>query len=565
MGTSNDWQAGLTPDQAESSRHVRAVTHRRGVRTLQSRQRSLPVLFVTMLLTIVAIVAAAYFGARASALNTAQERLGQDAQIASEMVAERGQYASLQGDKLVVGVGNATYTLTNDTYVVDHIQDVTGDQAIIYRLDGTRLLSVASTFSAPGSAGNGTTNTSARQVGDVLTGPARDAILGHCPPSATGSACRGRFSGVMTLRGQSMMAAFVPLLDINGKLVGAVGVARPLDAVLQPPTQLVIVLAFVGLLVTLISLGIGTWILGVRGDQAIAELGQRLEAMARSATEVRQLVQLQSGRLQRQERAVRQVSELARELDPLVGTMEREQVSLRQSATDIWAEMSQPGVAPNPATALQLARASAVAAARVGATGEEVRARSRHLLGLLNQVIAEGHALTEEGQEAAQHAGELLATIEGVERTLGDHTTERRHELPSLPFMRRGAARRPETPRQGVAPAKPTGAPTVDQRTDSSQYAAASSSGRNRAPRGQAGQHRLSPGQQRKSAIHPLYESDQRSGIHPKPGNSPQQPPNGGQRNGGHPGPGRPPQARPPKADDSQPGRNSSDSRWLND
>src|SRR5262245_11464736 len=130
MGTSSNWQANQAPNRAGFSGQVRITPHgsstapgRRGTRGLQSRQRSLPVLFLTMLLTVVAIVGVAYFGARVSALNTAQERLGQEAQIASEIVAERGQYASLQGDTLVVGVGNATYTLSNDTYVVDHIRD----------------------------------------------------------------------------------------------------------------------------------------------------------------------------------------------------------------------------------------------------------------------------------------------------------------------------------------------------------------------------------------------------------------------------------------------------------
>jgi hypothetical protein len=517
-----------------------------------------------MLLTIVAIVGAAYVGMRISTLNAAQDRLGQDAQIAGEMVAERGQYASLQGDKLVVGVGNATYTLSNDTYVVDHIQAVTGDQAIIYRLDGTSLISVASTFPLAGADGH--TDTPARQIGDPLTGPARDAVLGHCGTGATGSACHGRYSGDLTLHGQSMMAGFMPLLDINGKLVGAVGVMRPLDAVLQTPMQLVILLAFVSLLVALISLGIGTWLLSMRGDRAIADLGERLEAMAGSASEMQQLVQLQAGRLRRQEHAVRQVSELARELDPLVGAMEREQTSLRRSATDIWAEMSQPGLAPNPATALQLARQSAVAAARIGATSEEVRTRSRLLLGLVTKVVAEGQALTEEGQEAEQYARELLAAIEGMETTLGDRSAQHSASLPH---------------REGDA--NPVATPSKVTGTGTGQSPARASSGRHRAPRGDMRIHRPSPGPKRTSGIHPLYGTGQGPAVRPDStippsaqppqgnrqpgrGNAPR-PPAGGQRNGGQPapGPGMPPQARPPQGDDSQPGGNSSNSRWLND
>src|SRR6185437_3470514 len=103
---------------------------------------------------------------------------------------------------------------------------------------------------------------------------------------------------------------------------------------------------------------------------------------------------------------------------------EREQTTLRQSATDIWAEMSQPGLAPNPATALQLARASAVSASRVGAASEDLRTRSRHLLGLVNKVVSESKALTEEGQETAQRARDLLAALEAIEASLGDRPAQ---------------------------------------------------------------------------------------------------------------------------------------------
>jgi hypothetical protein len=345
-----------------------------------------------------------------------------------------------------------------------------------------------------------------------------------------------------------------------------VAVARPLDALLQAPMQLVILLAFVGLLVALISLGIGTWILSLRGDRAIADLGERLEVMAGSASEMQQLAQLQAGRLQRQERVVRQVSELTRELDPLVSAMGREQATLRQSATDIWAEMSQPGLAPNPATALQLARESAVAAARVGATSEDVRTRSRYLLGLVGKVVAEGQALSEEGQEAERHARELLAAIEGVEATLGDRAAQ--HAVPS---------------RQSGGPAMLDATTAAVPATNAGQSPASARDGHHRAPRGGMRLRRPSLNQKRGSGNHPLYASGQRPAMYPdstlppsapppqqgnrQPGQgNPPRPPAGGQWNGGRPAPGpdMPPQARPPKGDDSQPGGNSSNSRWLN-
>jgi hypothetical protein len=587
-------QARAVPREAPSSR-------RQGVGKLQSRQRSLPVLVVAMLLTILAMAVAAYLGVRASALNTAQERLGQDAQIAGEIVAERGQYASLQGDKLVVGVGDATYTLSNDTYVVDHIRDVTGDETVVYRLQGTSLIAVASTFRIPGSDGH--TDAPARQLGDPLTGSAHDAVLGHCSAEAPAAACRGRYSGIVTLHGQSMVAGFVPLLDMNGKLVGAVGVARPLDDLLRMPLQLVIVLAFVGLLVGLVALVVGMWILSLRSERVVEDLDERLEAVAGSASQVQQLAQAHAVQAQRQDRTARQVSELAHELERLVGGMEREQKSLRRSATDIWAEMSQPGLAPNPATALHLARESAVAAARLGATTDEIRARGRRLINLMNQLMAEGRALADEGQETGQRAHELRQAIADVEMALGDRVTEQRYDLPGLSFVRRATSRRLGARGWREEPVKPAGAPPQAPRMGTGQYPSlGNTGGHNRAQPGGTGVHRATPGQRRNTGIHPLYHSGQVPSVHPDSGAAPSvqppratprpnagmppqpprqagkggtgstgstpppRPPAGGPWNSGRhtAGPGKPP-ARPPQGDDSQPGRNDNDSRWLND
>jgi len=275
---------------------------------------------------------------------------------------------------------------------------------------------------------------------------------------------------------------------------------------------------------------------------------------------VQQLVQLQAGRLQRQERAARQVSELTRELEPLVVAMEREQTTLRQSATDIWAEMSQPGLAPNPATALQLARASAVSASRVGAASEDLRTRSRHLLGLVNKVVSESKELTEEGQETEQRARDLLAALEAIEASLGD---------------------RPAQHAESTAPASaaslgPSAAPTAQ----AGPPMTSASGGRHHNPRGGMRARRPSPSQKRYNANHQQYGGGQGPGARPdssfpptaQPGN-PQAgqgaapwPPAGGQRNGGRPaqGPSRPPQAQPPQGDNSHPGDNSN-GRWLND
>src|SRR5579885_939616 len=73
MGTTSNWQSDASGQMPVRRRSVTSVALRlRGVGELQSRQRAFPLLLVTMLLSIAAIVRAAYFGARARATNTAQ-------------------------------------------------------------------------------------------------------------------------------------------------------------------------------------------------------------------------------------------------------------------------------------------------------------------------------------------------------------------------------------------------------------------------------------------------------------------------------------------------------------
>jgi hypothetical protein len=116
----------------------------------------------------------------------------------------------------------------------------------------------------------------------------------------------------------------------------------------------------------------------------------------------------------------RQISEGARDIDALVGSMNQGHLAMHDSATGIWAEMSQPGTAPDPATAMRLARQAVVMAARIGVATEDARTRCNHVVRLMNQVIAEGHVLCGHGRETERRAAELRDAVEQIERAIGE-------------------------------------------------------------------------------------------------------------------------------------------------
>ncbi len=63
---------------------------------------------------------------------------------------------------------------------------------------------------------------------------------------------------------------------------------------------------------------------------------------------------------------------------------------MHESASGVWAQMSQPGIAPDPRATMRFARQAVVMAAHVGVTTEEARKRCNHVVRLMNSVIAEG-------------------------------------------------------------------------------------------------------------------------------------------------------------------------------
>lgn len=439
MDSTNSGFASRPPEPRRSRRIGDLLsgspTAHHAFRRLQTRQQFQPLLIITTVFTLLIVIATGYIAARANAISAAQTDAANDAQIAREVIAERGQFPAVVNNQLVAATGTNTYSLVNDTWVVDHVRQVTGNLAVIYQLsDTSALVAVSSNIPQTDSQGHPLANS--RAIGQQIPSEAQAALLDVCSPQSVNTACRG-FSGVVTLAGVSYVAGFAPLLDQNGRLVGAVGVLNPLDTVLTAPAQLAFVLLMMGLLVGLIVLVVGTWIAGNFPNRLLGQLDTQLDTMAHAAVELGRLAHQQQYRIQQQQRTARHVGDYAQKLEALATEMDNGQLALHQTTTAIWEEMSQPGIAINAATALRLAREAAVRASEVGVTGDATRAHARQVIALMNRVLAEGRALAQEGQAAALHANDLAATLDHMETELGEQLTPRRYDLGSAPLVRR--------------------------------------------------------------------------------------------------------------------------------
>lgn len=535
------------PDQ-----QANAPVRRHAFRRLQTHYQFLPLLIVTIILTLVTVILTGYIAARANAISAAEASAAADAQIAREVMGERGQFPALSGNQLAMVSGKATYPLAGDTWAVDRVRKLTGDLAVIYQLQDSALVAVASNLPQSDSQGHAIANS--RALGQAIPTEARMALLGACNTvSASTADCTG-FSGVVTVAKTSYVAGYVPLLDANGRLVGAVGVMDPLDDVLMAPGQLALLLLLLGLLAGSVALVAGTWVAGRFPNPLLRQLDSQLDTMARAASELGRLAHQQQSRLQHQQRTARQVGDHALRLEALTATMDHEQVALHETANAIWAEMSQPGIAINAAMALRLAREAAVHASEVGVAGEETQAHARQVITLMNRVIAEGRALAQEGQEAEAHASELAETLDRMETDLGEQLVAHRFDLGSTPLVRRIASasqRLRELLHSGdgaTTGPRSTGRPF--RRTNGSSTQA----------RGALSQLPPHDGSGRYPSA-PMRGNDSLSGF-PRP-NNPRQP--GGQRPGDDSP--APPGGLPPlgRYDDDPPPRGPNDSHWLNE
>lgn len=388
----------------------------------------MPLLLVLTLASSLGVAALAYFGERDSAITTAQTQAAHDVRVLRQLLADQGAGVTTNNGQLIVGQDSAQLVLNGDTTVVDRAHDATGAYVTIYQLQGPNLIAISGNVPTADAQGDPLPGT--RLLGDAIAGPANDALLGECGSTDT-QGCHHGYSGVVSLRGVSYVAAYAPLYDNGGAFVGALAAAKPLDGVLAPVGQQAVLLALVGLLLGMVALVAGYWVLDSGTRRYFAALDAQLNAVSRQAEEVVALARLQVTRSAQQEGIAQQTGEQAHTLDALAGAMERDYAGLRESAGELWAAMSQPGAATDPAHAAMQARQAAVIAARVGTGAAQARDLCRHIAVLMRQLIAQGHSSTDGARELDLHASELLAATRQAGATL--------EERLALPRQERGA------------------------------------------------------------------------------------------------------------------------------
>ena len=380
-------------------------------------RRFVPVLIALVLASSLGVAGLAYFGDRESAITTARTSATQDVRVLRQLLADQGAGVTSNGGQLVVGQDSAQLVLNGDTTLVDRAHDATGAYTAIYQLQGPNLISVASNIPTTDTQGNPLPGR--RLLGDTIGGSAYDALLGNCGAADTQS-CHQTYSGVVTLRGVSYVAAYAPLSDNGGAFVGALAAAVPLDRVLAPVTQQAVLLVLISLLLGMVALVAGYWVFESGTRRSFAALDAQLDAVANQATKVRALARRQVTLTAQQARAAQQAGEQSRTLDALARVMEQGYTGLRESASELWAEMSQPGAVPDPARASAQARQAAVVAARVGTAAAQARDLCRHLALAMRHMIVQSHTITDGGRELDLHATELLGAVEQASATLAE-------------------------------------------------------------------------------------------------------------------------------------------------
>lgn len=387
------------------------------------QRRFVPLLIALTLLSSLGMAGLAYVSARASAIGAAQTRTTQDVRVLRQLLADRVAGISSDNGRLVIGQQGAQIVLNGDTTIVDQARAATGAYAAIYQLQGPNLAGISS--NVPLADAQGTPLPGTRLLGDAIGGPAYDALLGACGPTDTPS-CHHPYSGIVTLHGVEYVAAYAPLDDGSGAFVGALAAAIPLADVLAPVTQQTVPLVLVALLLGMVALGAGYWVFESSSRRYFAALDWRLNAVNAQAARVSALARQHAARAVQQEHTAGQVGEQLRLLEALALALTQGHAGLSDSAGELWAEMSQPGTAPDPTHVAAQARQAAVVAAHVGTAAAQARDLCRQLALLLRHVIAQSRAAGESSHALDQHANELLEATVQAGATLAERLAQPR-------------------------------------------------------------------------------------------------------------------------------------------
>jgi hypothetical protein len=365
------------------------------------------------LVTLVALLTGAYFALRNQTLAEEQARLTREATIASAMMSSNPQAL-------------ASFPQASAD-VSDRISAMTGDDAALFQYNGQSLVAVAAH--------------DMDIVGAPLPSAVAPAVVGSCGPVAP-VACHHAYSGVVRAGGIDYAATYTPVFDADGSFVGALMVATPLADALASVNAAMLALTIIGLLLTLLVIGVGAYLFNRLTGQTLGELQTHLRVVAASTVAMEHAAHAAVLTSRRQERLARQIGDGARGLDALVTSVNQGYPALQQSAGAIWAEVSQPGAAPDPTVVMQLARETTLMATRIGAGMEDARVYSAHIAKLMNHVVAQGRIASQGGQDTQRAAQELRASIESVEEILGGRLVKRDEtfsplSVPALPSPRR--------------------------------------------------------------------------------------------------------------------------------
>lgn len=397
---------------------IAALPPRRGeYPRLRLHQRFLPLLIALAAVCTLGMAGLAYVGARVNAIGDAGQRELRNARVARQLIADQGPNLIIADGHLVAGVDSAGLTLNNDTAIVDRARGLDNAYTTIYQIEGANLVAISTNL--PASDGHGHAAGATRALGDALSGAAYDALLGQCG-SADTQACHQPYAGVVTIRGIDYVAGFQPMFDSSGAFAGALGSATPLETVTAPAVQLAVLLLLVGLLAALLCIMIGVWFFNAFTLGTLHALDARLDGVATAATTLDGVARAQIERAGRQNGAAHRVHEHMRTLDALSTSLDQGHAELRETASEIWAGMSQPGMEHAPEHALELARQSAVVSARGGTTAAHLRDLCRQLGTLMGTVVSESNAVTDSGRELQLCVHELGESINGVAATLGE-------------------------------------------------------------------------------------------------------------------------------------------------
>lgn len=389
---------------------------RHGGQRLSFRRQFVLVLVAATLVSTLGTVAAAYFGARAIALQMAETHTAQELRMASQILSSHGQALSISDGQLATDTG---YRFNGDPTAVRQITSAVGDAAAIYQVEGDRLVSIASDL--PSNQGQQGASTGTESVGTVLDSPVYQVLEGNCPATTPMPAsCHQQYLGSIMIQNVAYVAAIVPLLDAQGTCVGALAVATPVERIEAPLRLLAGFLLLIGLGLTALSIVIAYRVSGPVSHRALAALSSGLDDVGVSAHRLDQVARTQVARSTRQVGAARHLIEELRTLSEVATALQHGVDMLRDSTSDVWAEMSHPGVAPDPHACLRAARQVAVVASQLGGSADQAQAFCQRLRAIMNQVIGEASALRDSGQLTEERAQELSTAIAAVEAELGN-------------------------------------------------------------------------------------------------------------------------------------------------